>query len=99
MVGFTPLLRAIDAVELGRQVVATHGSLRGSRLYPAGAQMSGEFLSPFPKSGLADIETHALLAHSLHDHMHMRMRLISVKHHRVSVFQSELLPREVLDYL
>jgi AraC-like DNA-binding protein len=60
-----------------------------------GAQMSREFLPPFPKSCLADIETHPLFAHGLHNHVHVGMRLIGVKHHRVSVLKLELLPREV----
>jgi hypothetical protein len=97
--GLTPLLRTIDAIEFGGQTIAAHRSLGGVCLHPMGAQMSRELLSPLPKSCLSDIEPDSLLAHSLHNHMDMRMRLICMQDHRVPVLERERLSREVLDCL
>ena len=48
VVGFTPLLRPIDAIKFGGQAIAAHRSLGGIRLHSMRAQMPREFLSPFP---------------------------------------------------
>src|SRR5262249_23544939 len=97
MVGLTTLPRTIDAIKFGGQTIAAHRSLGGVCLHSPGTQMSCEFLSPFSKSRLADIETHALLAYGLNDHVHVRMRLIGMQDHCIPVLERELLPSEVLD--
>jgi hypothetical protein len=56
--------------------------------------MAREFLAPFPQGGLANIEVHTLLAHRLDDDVHVRMLLVSMEDHRISVLQGELLLRK-----
>jgi len=53
--------------------------------------------APFPQRRLLDIEAHALLAHCLDDHVHLRVRFIGVEDHGVAMLGPKLLPREGLN--
>jgi hypothetical protein len=51
-------------------------------------------LPPLSQSGFANIHPHPLLAHRLDDDMHVRMFLVGMKDHGITVLQSELFLRE-----
>ena len=42
------------------------------------------------------MQSHALLTYRLHDHVHVRMRLIGMKYHSVSMLEPEFFPSEIL---
>src|SRR6185437_9081443 len=58
--------------------------------------MPREFPSPASQGRFADVKPRPLLAHRPDDHMHVRMRLVRMQHHRVAVVEREFLTREVL---
>jgi hypothetical protein len=59
--------------------------------------MSCKPLPPFSQHAHPNVEPFALFAHRLDDHVHMRMRLVRMQHHRVSMLERKLLAREVPD--
>src|SRR5712672_4827993 len=58
--------------------------------------MASELAPPFSQCRLANVEPHALVAHRLHDHVHVRVRLVGMQRHYVPVFECEFLTGEVL---
>ena len=58
--------------------------------------MACEFGPPFAQGGFADMESLSLFAYGLEYDMDVRMRLISMKHHSVSMLEPELFPGEIL---
>jgi hypothetical protein len=56
--------------------------------------VSGKVISPVPQRCLPDVESQALLVHRLENQLDMRMWLIGVQSHGVSVLHAELLTRE-----
>ena len=60
-------------------------------------QQPGKLASPFAQSLFSDVQPDPVVSHCLDDHVHVRVRLIRVKHHGVAMLRPELLPSEVLD--
>src|SRR5579863_8529396 len=58
--------------------------------------MLGESTSPIPQCRFSDMQSHSSLTDRLYENMYVRMRLIGMKHHSVSMLESELFPGEIL---
>ena len=67
----------LDGRRIGRDTEFTH--------------VACEVLPPGSQRGLADVEPLALLAHRFHHQMHVRVPLVRVQDHGVSVLEGELL--------
>lgn len=88
---FGILLRAVDCLGQERPGLAPNGALRRIRGDAELAQILGELGPPSAHRRLSDVEPLALLAHRFDDDMDVRVRLIRMQHHRVSVFESPLI--------
>jgi integrase len=77
--------RSVYAMELAPSRLPAHRPLRGIRRDAVRAQMTCELLAPMPQRRLADIEPHTLLAHRLHNNVHVRMRPIGMQRKGVAM--------------
>src|SRR6185437_8161963 len=83
----------IVAVSLGAFAMPSDGSwrrIRGDALVPHHPR---KILAPFAQRGLVDVEPRRIEAIGLHHQVHVRMSLMSMERHGVTVLQSELLAR------
>jgi hypothetical protein len=59
------------------------------------SKLSREPLSPEPECRLPNVESLAILSERLHHKVNMRMRLIGVEHHAVTMLKCEFLASEI----
>ena len=88
--------RPMNAVSLCCPRRSSNGPLRSVRFHAEVSQMLGEVLPPLAQHRLADVESRPLLAHRPDYHVHMRMALVNMERHSVSVLQRKPFPREDL---
>src|SRR5260370_5502826 len=79
--------RPVDAVQLVGFGLAADESIHRVCCDTLCTEMPGELPSPFAQGLFADVESHPLLAHRFHYHVHMRMRLVCMQNHCVAMLQ------------
>jgi len=78
-----PLGRSMNTVFSILTVSPPNRPLSGVGVNAELAQALSEVFTPLPKRCLINVQSLALLAHGLYDHMHMRIALIRMQRHRV----------------
>jgi hypothetical protein len=73
-----------------------HRALRRIRLDDVLPQVLREVSPPLTERGPSDIEAIALLTDGFHHDVHVRVRLVRMQSHRVSMLQPELLHDELV---
>jgi len=91
--------RSIDPRLAVLMLRAPDGAFGRIRLHPKIAQVSSKVAPPLPKCRLVNIQPLVPLAHGLYDDMYMRVPLVRMHGHRVSMLRSELLSSELLHRL
>jgi len=85
---------AINPVGLRGLILAAHGALSRIGLDALFSKVPGKLTPPLAECRLSNVQPLPLLAHRLNDEVNMRVWLIRMQDHRISMLKRELLARE-----